>query len=81
MKNKDCNLVRDLLPNYIENLTNNDTNLFIENHLKDCSECSNILATMKDGENKNEENKSKQVRKEGIQPWGGQKKCLQMEQK
>ena len=38
MKNKDCNLVRDLLPNYIENLTNNDTNLFIENHLKECSE-------------------------------------------
>lgn len=59
MKNRDCNLVRDLLPNYVENLTNDDTNLFIENHLKDCSECSNILATMKDGENKNEENKSK----------------------
>ena len=54
MKNKDCNLVRDLLPNYIENLTNNDTNLFIENHLKECSECTDILNSMKSGENENE---------------------------
>lgn len=59
MKNKDCNLVRDLLPNYIENLTNDDTNLFIENHLKECSECTAILNSMKSGENPNEENKSK----------------------
>lgn len=59
MKNRDCNLVRDLLPNYVENLTNDDTNLFIENHLKECSECSNILSAMKNGENKNEEIKSK----------------------
>lgn len=59
MKNKDCNLVRDLLPNYVENLTNEDTNLFIENHLRACSECTTILNSMKSGENENEKNKSK----------------------
>ena len=59
MKKKDCNLVRDLLPNYIENLTNNDTNLFIENHLKECSECTDILNSMKSGENENEKTNSK----------------------
>lgn len=59
MKNRDCNLVKDLLPNYVENLTNEDTNLFIENHLKECKECSNILNSMKFGEDKSDENETK----------------------
>ena len=40
MKEKrNCKIVQDLLPNYIENLTNQETNSFIEEHLKD----SNVL--------------------------------------
>lgn len=27
---KDCKIVQDLLPNYIENLTNEETNKFID---------------------------------------------------
>ena len=39
MKEKrDCKIVQDLLPNYIENLTNEETNHFIEEHLKECPE-------------------------------------------
>ena len=44
---KICKIVQDLLPNYIENLTSEKTNIFIEEHLKECEECRNILENMK----------------------------------
>ena len=48
MKNeKDCNIIQDLLPNYIDNLTNEETNIFIEEHLDTCNNCKNILKNMK----------------------------------
>lgn len=48
MKEKrDCKIVQDLLPNYIENLTNEETNNFIEEHLKGCNECQEVLENMK----------------------------------
>ena len=48
MKEKrDCKIVQDLLPNYIEKLTNEETNIFIEEHLKECDECKKILENMK----------------------------------
>ena len=33
---KDCKIVQDLLPNYIENLTNEETNEFINKNIKSC---------------------------------------------
>ena len=48
MKEKrDCKIVQDLLPNYIDRLTNEETNLFIEEHLKECSKCRPIFENMK----------------------------------
>ncbi len=41
-----CKIVQDLLPNYIEKLTNEETNNFIEEHLKNCKECKNMLESM-----------------------------------
>ena len=47
MKEKtNCKIVQDLLPNYIENLTNEETNRFIEEHLKECPECQKVLENM-----------------------------------
>ncbi len=47
MKEKEeCKIVQDLLPNYIENLTNEETNLFIKEHLNECIECKNVLENM-----------------------------------
>lgn len=42
-----CQVVQDLLPNYIEGLTSDDTNEYIEEHIEKCSECSKILDDMK----------------------------------
>ncbi len=48
MKEKrNCKIVQDLLPNYIEGLTKEETNKYIEDHLNECEECKKILENMK----------------------------------
>lgn len=36
---KNCKLVKDLLPSYIDNVTSKETKEFVEEHLKDCKDC------------------------------------------
>lgn len=43
---KECKIIQDLLPNYIEGLTNEETNKYIEKHLNECIECKNIWENM-----------------------------------
>ena len=45
-ESRDCNIVQDLLPNYVEKLTKEETNQFVSEHLKECRECSNVLENM-----------------------------------
>ena len=48
MKEKrNCKIVQDLLPNYIEHLTNEETNKYIEEHLTNCEDCKKIYENMK----------------------------------
>lgn len=44
--NRDCKIVQDLLPNYIENLTDKVTNEYIEEHIAKCPECAQALKDM-----------------------------------
>lgn len=44
--NRDCKIVQDLLPNYIENLTDEITNEYIEEHIATCAECAQVLKNM-----------------------------------
>lgn len=37
--NKECKIIKDLLPSYIDKVTSEETNKFIEEHLNKCSEC------------------------------------------
>lgn len=46
MENK-CKIVRDLLPTYIENLTSDETNAFIKEHLDTCKNCMKIYQDMR----------------------------------
>lgn len=41
-----CEIIRDLMPIYIDNLTSDESNMEIEEHLKVCSECSEIYNLM-----------------------------------
>lgn len=47
MNKKDCNIIMDLLPNFIENLTNDETNNYIKEHLNECTECKSIYENMR----------------------------------
>lgn len=40
---KNCNIVKDLIPLYKENLLSEESKTFVEDHLKSCSECENLL--------------------------------------
>lgn len=42
MKNE-CSIVKDLLPNYIENQISTSTKDFVEKHITSCSECKETL--------------------------------------
>lgn len=44
---KDCKIVQDLLPSYIEKLTSKDTNEYVEGHLKTCEDCTKVYNDMK----------------------------------
>lgn len=44
---KDCKIVQDLLPSYIEKLTSKDTNEYVEGHLKTCEDCTKVCNDMK----------------------------------
>ena len=56
--NKFCNIVKDLLPSYAYNLTADETNKFIEEHLIKCEECRKNLENIKNGEKEDKEKKS-----------------------
>lgn len=44
-----CEIIRDLLPSYIDELTSEVSNQEIEEHLKECTGCSQYLKEMKEG--------------------------------
>ena len=46
-RKNECKIVQDLLPNYVEGLTNEETNLFIEEHLRECNTCKKMFNNMK----------------------------------
>lgn len=49
MKHKlPCELIRDLFPSYIDDLTSDVTNVLLEEHVKECEKCREILGMMKE---------------------------------
>ena len=41
-----CEIIRDLLPMYLEGLTSKESNMEIETHMEDCELCSQVLQQM-----------------------------------
>lgn len=59
-----CGIIRDLLPNYIDKLTSEDSNAEIEKHLAACKECKAYYQSMSGKtwiENESEEEKQKEI--------------------
>ena len=42
-----CNVIRDLLPLYAENLTSEESNALVDEHLRGCGECAKQLGILK----------------------------------
>lgn len=51
MNDKNCNLTKDLLPLYIEDLLSVESENFIENHIEGCKECREYLRILKEDDN------------------------------
>ena len=51
MKNE-CNIIRDILPLYVEDMVSADTSAFVEEHLEKCAECRAELEDMKKSDRK-----------------------------
>ena len=67
-----CDIVRDLLPSYVDGLTSETTNEAVNEHLKECPECTEALKRMKepektDSEPKAEVNYLKKIRRRSLQ--------------
>ncbi|WP_310601554.1 zf-HC2 domain-containing protein [Anaerosporobacter sp.] len=44
----DCEMVQDLLPLYLDNACSNSSKKIVEEHLKECSNCSTVFEKLKD---------------------------------
>ena len=65
-KSLECNIVRNILPNYIDKLTDKDINKYIKKHLSTCAECRQIYEDMSgelDIEKQHRERNKRQIRR------------------
>lgn len=46
---KECSIVQDVLPLYLENMVSESTKVFVEEHLESCSDCATELKYLKSG--------------------------------
>ena len=51
--NKECEVIRDLLPLYVDDVCSGTSRTLIEEHLQDCPECSAILEKIRKNEIEN----------------------------
>lgn len=47
MKKIHCNIIRDLLPSYIDNITSDESNQMIQHHLQECGACQKTYDSLK----------------------------------
>lgn len=66
MRDKICNIIRDLLPLYVDDVLSIDSKDFVESHLKDCSDCKKEYDLMKEDlviPRENRDNSLKSIKK------------------
>ena len=59
---KECEIIKDLLPSYVENLSSNQTKEIIHNHVENCENCKQILEMLQ--KNNNNMKKRKKMEEE-----------------
>lgn len=62
MKSINCDVIQDLLPSYVDKISSESTNKFVEEHLQSCKKCQDVLQSMgKEIDNKIIDNQDKQI--------------------
>lgn len=49
MMKKECSVVRDVLPLYLENMVSEGTTVFVKEHLENCADCTTEFERLKSG--------------------------------
>lgn len=49
MKKITCDIVKDLIPLYVDDVLSNDSKMLVEEHLKSCEKCSEYCKVLSDG--------------------------------
>ena len=47
MKNKECDIIKDLLPSYVDNICSEASKEWIEEHIAECGDCRGVAEVMK----------------------------------
>lgn len=63
MKNKDCEIIQDLLFGYVDDVLNAESKKMVEKHLEECTDCKKKLDLIKNDikENESKKNNSKKI--------------------
>ena len=70
-KELQCNIVNDLLPLYMDDLTSEETNSFIKKHLEECQNCQNEYRTFKaELSNSANRNNTTKIQDHQLPVWG-----------
>ena len=56
-----CEMIQDLLPSYIDELTSDITNREIEAHMKECERCKKVLEQMRTPDMESSEKERKEI--------------------
>ena len=56
-----CEIIQDLLPSFIDELTSDVTNREVEAHIEECEQCRNIFRQMKTPDIETAENEEKEI--------------------
>lgn len=61
MREINCNIIRDLLPSYVDDICSEDSRHLIEEHLEGCEQCRTHLKLLKDTTLTDEQGEQKQI--------------------
>lgn len=56
-----CNIIRDLLPSYVDGICSADSKETIEQHLASCADCAALLGALRESEIQERQRESKQI--------------------
>ena len=50
MSKLSCDVIRDLIPTYVDEICSADTKIIVEQHLQECRDCKNLVEMIKETE-------------------------------